>query len=70
MRRDAADPNQRTEITFLAETVAAVAHPAGGVVLAAGKAADGTNGIYAATEHRRERTAAGLDPRGASPDPR
>jgi hypothetical protein len=49
VRRDAADPNLRTEITFLAQTVAAVSHPAGGVVLASGDAADGTRGIFAAT---------------------
>ena len=50
VRRDAADPNLRTEITFLAETMAAVAHPAGGVVLASGTAPDGTTGIFAATD--------------------
>ncbi len=50
VRRDAADPNIRTEITFLTDTVAAVAHPAGGVVIASGTSADGTSGIYAATE--------------------
>ena len=50
VRRDAADPNIRTEITFLSETIAAVAHPAGGVVLASGTSADGTTGIYAATD--------------------
>jgi hypothetical protein len=50
VRRDAADPNQRTEITFLAETIAAVAHPAGGVVFAAGTGTDGSTGIYAATD--------------------
>jgi hypothetical protein len=50
VRRDAVDPNVRTEITFLADTVAAVAHPAGGVVIASGTAADGTAGIYVATD--------------------
>ena len=50
VRRDAADPNLRTEITFLAETMAAVAHPAGGVVLASGTAPDGTTGIFVATD--------------------
>ena len=50
VRRDAAYPNIRTEITFLTDTVAAVAHPAGGVVIASGTSADGTSGIYAATE--------------------
>lgn len=50
VRRDAVDPNVRTEITFLADTVAAVAHPAGGVIIASGTAADGTSGVYAATD--------------------
>lgn len=49
VRRDAVDPNLRTEITFLAETVAAVAHPAGGVVVASGEADDGTDGVFVAT---------------------
>ncbi|MGD9998428.1 MAG: hypothetical protein AB7L17_08485 [Ilumatobacteraceae bacterium] len=48
VRRDAADPNLRTEITFLAETVAAVAHPSGGAVIASGVAPDGTSGLYVA----------------------
>jgi hypothetical protein len=50
VRRDAADPNLRSEITFLSQTVAAVAHPAGGAVLASGTALDGTSGIYVATD--------------------
>jgi hypothetical protein len=50
VRRDAVDPNLRTEITFLAETIASVAHPAGGVVLASGIAPDGTSGIFVATD--------------------
>jgi hypothetical protein len=50
VRRDAADPRQRTEVTFLARTNAAIAHPGGGVRVAAGQADDGVRGIYAATD--------------------
>jgi hypothetical protein len=49
VRRDAIDPNQRSEITFLAQTDAAVSHTAGGAVVASGLAPDGTGGIYVAT---------------------
>lgn len=49
-RRDAADPTQRTDVSFLGRTSAAIAHPGGGVRIAAGQAADGTRGIYAATD--------------------
>ncbi|MFN8020543.1 MAG: hypothetical protein U0Q03_03345 [Acidimicrobiales bacterium] len=49
-RRDAVDPTQRTDVSFLGRTSAAVAHPGGGVRIAAGQAADGTRGVYAATD--------------------
>lgn len=69
VRRDAVDPNQRTEITFLTETVAAVAHPAGGVVLAAGSSPDGTTGIYAATSTGESSRLLVSIPDGAPADP-
>ncbi len=50
VRRDAADPNQRADVTFLGRTTAAIAHPGGGVRIAAGDANDGTRGVYAATD--------------------
>jgi hypothetical protein len=50
VRRDAADPTQRSEVTFLGRTTVAIAHPGGGVRIAAGQADDGTQGIFAATD--------------------
>lgn len=50
VRRDAVDPNQRADVTFLGRTTAAIAHPGGGVRLAAGQAEDGTRGVFAATD--------------------
>ena len=50
VRRDAADPNQRADVTFLGSTNAVIAHPGGGVRLAAGQADDGTRGVFAATD--------------------
>ncbi len=50
VRRDAVDPSQRTEVTFLGRTNAVVAHPGGGVRLAAGQADDGTRGVFAADD--------------------
>ncbi len=50
VRSDAADPSQRTDVTFLGRTNAAIAHPGGGVRLAAGQAEDGTRGVFAATD--------------------
>lgn len=50
VRRDAADPEQRADVTFLGRTNVAVAHPGGGVRLAAGQADDGTRGVFAATD--------------------
>lgn len=50
VRRDSADPRQRSEVTFLGRTNVAIAHPGGGVRLAAGQAADGTGGVFAATD--------------------
>lgn len=49
VRREAADA-ARSEITFLSRTLAAIGHPAGGVVLAAGTSGDGTAGVFAAGE--------------------
>ena len=48
VRRSAGDTRERTEVTFLASTLAAVSHPGGRVLLGAGQSADGTNGIFAA----------------------
>lgn len=50
VRRDAADPSQRVEVTFLGRTNVAIAHPGGGVRIAAGQADDGTRGVFAATD--------------------
>jgi len=50
VRRDAAVPSQRSEVTFLGRTNVAIAHPGGAVRLAAGQADDGTRGVFAATD--------------------
>ena len=50
VRRDAADPRNRSEVTFLGRTNVAISHPAGGVRLAAGQAGDGARGVFAATD--------------------
>lgn len=49
VRRESVDPNQRTEVTFLPTTVAAVSYPAGGATIAAGQSADGVAGVFIAT---------------------
>jgi hypothetical protein len=63
VRRAAADTSQRTEITFLASTLAAVSHPAGGAIIAAGNSADGVVGVFSATNASAPR------PLLTSPDP-
>jgi hypothetical protein len=49
VRREAANA-QRSEVTFLAQTEVAISHPAGGSLIAAGTAFDGTRGIYVASD--------------------
>lgn len=56
VRRGARDPTQRTEITFLPRTFAAVSHPAGGATIAAGLAADGIIGVFSAKSGSTPRT--------------
>lgn len=48
VRRSAGDTRERTEVTFLALTVTAVAHPGGRNLIGSGQARDGMNGIYLA----------------------
>jgi len=49
VRRDALTA-QRSEVTFLAQTDIAISHPAGGSLIGAGVAFDGTHGIYVASD--------------------
>ena len=63
VRRDAVDPNQRADVTFLGRTTAAIAHPGGGVRLAAGQAEDGTPRGVRRHRCRRRRPSARHDRR-------
>jgi len=49
VRREA-DTGARSEVTFLAQTEVATSHPAGGSLIAAGQASDGTRGIFVASD--------------------
>jgi len=49
VRREA-DTAARSEVTFLAQTEVATSHPAGGSLIAAGMAPDGTRGIFVASD--------------------
>jgi hypothetical protein len=50
VRRSAADGSQRSELTFLARTRLALSHPSGLALLAAGRAGDGSTGVYLADQ--------------------
>ncbi len=48
VRRSAGDTRERTEVTFLATTVAAVSFPGGKAVIGAGRSREGIDGIFVA----------------------
>jgi hypothetical protein len=48
VRRSAGDTRERTEVTFLATTLAAVSYPGGKNLIGSGQARDGLNGVYLA----------------------
>ncbi len=50
VRRAAANPGDRTEVTFLSRTEQAVSHPSGTALIAAGTASDGSRGVFAADD--------------------
>jgi hypothetical protein len=62
VRRDGLDPTQRTEVTFLARTAAAVDHPSGAARIAAGEGGDGTRGVFTATDDGEISTLAVANP--------
>ncbi len=60
--RTAGQPNTRTDISFLARTDVAAYHPAGRNIFAAGQAADGTQGLFVASNRgKNPRLIARLD---------
>jgi hypothetical protein len=50
VRRSATDGSQRSELTFLARTRLALSHPSGLALLAAGRAGDGSIGVFLADQ--------------------